>query len=366
MAYEPNRTELLTRGIQIAGTGSYLPGPSLDQSATKQFLRRHSDGLTDHQQDRLLHESGITTRHFAIDINDNARRESNASMAAEAGRRALEAAGWTPDDIDVLVVTTVIPDQLMPPTSTLVQERLGISNCMELEISANCTAPTKGLMIASDQIKLGRAERVLVCNSQFASFGFVPPWMNPEKMTAQQGHLRWVLSDGAAALALQAGERDIDLHVHLESRGNGIPSGMSINFGAAMPDISGAYSSGDHHVRQPPLLALKNGIRLAAEGLERMLKAFEIPGSAIDHFIPSVSSLQVARKMEQVFGKLGVRPETWRTNFTRVGYVGSVAVPIMLDEMVRSGQLRDGDLICTVAEESSKWMFAGTVFRWVA
>jgi 3-oxoacyl-[acyl-carrier-protein] synthase-3 len=351
-------------GVRIAGTGSYLPGPTRDQAAVKRFLRRYPDGLNLAQQDRLLDETGIQTRHYAIDTDDENVRESNATMAAEAGRRAMDSAGWSSEDVDVLIVTTVVPDQLMPPTSTLVQERLGISNCTELEISANCTAPTKSFMIGSDQIKLGRARRVLVCNSQFASFGFVPPWMNPNAMSAQQGHLRWVLSDGAAALALEAGDEDIDLRVHLESKGTGIPAGMEIAFGAALPDFSNAFETGRHHVRQPPLLALKNGIRLAAAGLDRMLQAFEVPGAAIDHFIPSISSRQVERKMKDVFGRSGVRPEAWRLNYTRVGYVGSVAVPIMLDEMVRAGQLKDGDLVCTVAEESSKWMFAGSVFRW--
>jgi 3-oxoacyl-[acyl-carrier-protein] synthase-3 len=353
-----------TTEVRIAGTGSYLPGPARDQEAVKRFLRRYPDGLSPGQQDRLLDETGIRTRHYAIDTDDENSRESNASMAAEAGRRAIDSAGWSAEEVDTLIVTTVVPDQLMPPTSTLVQERLGISNCTELEISANCTAPTKSFMIASDQIKLGRARRVLVCNSQFASFGFVPPWMNPEAMSAQQGHLRWVLSDAAAALALEAGNEDIDLRVHLESNGIDTPPGMEISFGAAMPDFPNAFKTGRHHVRQPPLLALKNGIRLAAAGLDRMLRAFEIPGNAIDHFIPSISSRQVEKKMQDVFGQSGVRPEAWRVNYTRVGYVGSVAVPLMLDEMFRNHQLKDGDLVCTVAEESSKWMFAGSVFRW--
>lgn len=364
MGYVTSSSRTPTMGVRIAGSGSYLPGPPLSVDEVKAFLRRYPDGLSEAEQDHLIRESGIETRHYAIDVHDERNRESNASMAAVAGRRAMQAAGWEPDDVDLLVVTTVVPDQLMPPTSTAVQELLGIASCSELSISANCTAPTKGLMVAADQIQIGRVERALVCSAQFASFGFVPPWTNPAAMRAQQGHLRWILSDGAGAIALERSDDDINLRVHLESRGTGIPSGMSIAFGAAYPDLEAAFSRGDHHVSQPPLLALKNGMRFARSGLERMLRAIELPGHAIDHFIPSISSLQVAQRMERVFGELGVRPEAWRTNFTRIGYVGSVAVPIMLDEMIRADAIKPGDVVCAVAEESSKWMFAGIAMRW--
>lgn len=122
--------------------------------------------------------------------------------------------------------------------------------------------------------------------------------------------------------------------------------------------------TGSHHASQDPRYALKEGIPLVLDGLARMLRTLELPGEAIDHFIPSVSSMQVVRRLQPEAERLGIRPEAWRLNFTRIGYVGSVAVPLMLDEMNRAGVLRPGDVVCAVAEESSKWMFAGFVFAW--
>ena len=139
--------------VRIAGTGSYLPGPPIDVASIQAFLCRYPDGLTEHEHARLIAETGIRTRHSAIDLSDETRRESNTSMASAAGRRALAAAGWEPNAVDLLVVTTVVPDQLMPPTSTLVQEALGIRRCAEVEISANCTAPYKGLLFAASQLR---------------------------------------------------------------------------------------------------------------------------------------------------------------------------------------------------------------------
>ncbi len=351
-------------GLRIAGTGSYLPGPPLDRDTLRTFLRQYPDGLSEREQDYLIATSGIEQRHYAVDVIDPTRRESNTSMATAAARRALDAAGWEPSDIDLLVVTTVVPDQLMPPTSTLVQEALGIERCAEIGLSANCTGPTKGLMIAASQLELGRYRRALVACSQFASFGFLPPWANPAQMAPNQGHLRWILSDGAAAVALEEGEPDIQLRFALESTGIGKRSGFSLALGAMHPDLQAAYATGSHHASQDPRYALREGIPLAREGLRRMLQAFEVPAASIAHFIPSISSMQVARRLQAETDEFGIRSDAWRLNFTRVGYVGSVAVLIMLDELARTGQLRPGDIVCTSAEESSKWMYAGSLFRW--
>lgn len=350
--------------LRVAGTGSFLPGPPLDRDETRSLLEICQDGLSEIEHERMLASAGIVTRHFAFDPRAGVGRESNASMGAEAGRRALAAAGWQPDDVDLLVVTTVIPDQLMPPTSTLVQERLGIRDCMELEISANCTAPTKGLAFAASQIQIGAVARALVCNVQYISFTFFPPWADPRAIRADQGHLRWHLSDGAGAIAVESGSPGIDLRVVLSSTGTGSPSGMSMPLGATEPDLLRAHRTGLQHATQPRLRVLKEGIRRATVGVDRMLRRAELPGQRIDHFIPSVASVPIARVMQKNLTACGIRPEAWRTNFESVGYVGSVAVPIMLDDLAREGRLRAGDIVCTAAEESSKWMFAGSVFRW--
>jgi 3-oxoacyl-[acyl-carrier-protein] synthase III len=220
-------------------------------------------------------------------------------------------------------------------------------------------------MFAASQLQIGAYRRALVCCSQLASFAFFPPWANPAAMRRDQGHLRWILSDGAGAVALEVAEAcDIGIRFHLESNGTTRPPGMWISVGTAYPDLRHAFASGAHHITQPPLAAIKRGIRLASEGLGRMLRAAELPGTAVDHFIPSVSSGQIERHLQRSFTKHGIRADAWRTNFRRTGYVGSVATLIMLDELARERRLAPGDTICTVAEESSKWMFAGMLFRW--
>jgi 3-oxoacyl-[acyl-carrier-protein] synthase-3 len=220
-------------------------------------------------------------------------------------------------------------------------------------------------MVAASQLQLGSYERALVCCSQSVAFLGMPPWTNPAQMTPEQGHLRWVLSDGAAALALERGWPDIDLRIRLESTGPGKRPGMALPLGASTRDLADAFARGAQHVTQEVRYVLKEGVRNTLEGLSRMLRDFAIDPRTIAHFIPSVSSEQLERRLRTLFAeRLGIAPEAWRTNYTRVGYVGSVAVPIVLDELAREGRLHPGDVILTVAEESSKWMFAGTVFKW--
>ncbi len=351
--------------IRIAGTGSYLPGPAIDVPSLKAFLRRYPDGLSEHEQDHLLAATGIVTRHLAIDLQDESRRETNTTMATEAGRRALAAAGWKPDDVDLLVVTTVVPDHLMPPTSTLVQAALGIPVCAELEISANCSAPYKALRFAASELGLGHCERALICASQYTSFLGRPPWSNPEQMTAHQGALRWIVSDGAGALALERSQHGSELRVWLESAGVDKRPGMELLFGAACPDFVSGHSRGAQHVVQESRYVLREGFVLAVTAFERMLKSLGTTAEAIDHFIPSVSAVEVAERLQAALQeRYGLRPEAWRMNLTRVGYLGGVTLFSVLDEMVRQGDIKSGDLVCSVAEESSKWMCAGSLFPW--
>jgi 3-oxoacyl-[acyl-carrier-protein] synthase-3 len=352
-------------GIRIAGTGSHLPGPALDQDAVRAFLRRYPDGLGEAMQERLLEESGIRTRHFAIDTRDESRRETGTTMAVAAGRRALDAAGWRPEDVDLLVVTTIVPDQLMPPTSTLVQEALGIPRCAEVAIAANCSGPYKGVAFAAGQLRLGESRRALVCGTQYSSFLFRPPWANPASMDATHGALRWIVSDGAGALALEPGEPDTGLRVWLESSGPGERSGMSLALGAAFPDLVGQFERGTHHVVQDDRFVLRVGIRRALEAIERMLRHLEIDPARLDHFLPAVSSMQVARGFQRMVAeRCGIPPESWRLSLERTGYVGGVGFMILLDELARDGTLRPGDTVCTFAEESSKWMAAALFLRW--
>lgn len=352
-------------GVRIAGTGSYLPGPPITRNELRERFRDPPDCLPERVRETILAESGIETRHFGVDLATYEARESNTSMAATAARDALEAAGWTASDIDLLVVTTVVPDQLMPPTSTLVQQALGIPACAEVEISANCTAPYKALQLAANQIRLGQCRRALVCSSQFVSFLGMPPWSAPEKMTPWESQLRWVLSDGAGAIALERAERDIDLRVWSQSRATDRTPGMELPIGAAHTNLTEAVQRGMHHVSQRARRLRTDVMREGWAVVEHMLDRLEVRAAEVDHAIPELPGIQFAEiAREHVVGRLGLREEAWRFDLPRTGNVGGATLPIALDRLARSGRLKPGELVASFAVESSNWMFAGLAFRW--
>jgi 3-oxoacyl-[acyl-carrier-protein] synthase III len=184
-------------------------------------------------------------------------------------------------------------------------------------------------------------------------------------MAANHGALRWIVGDGAAAVAIEVGEPDTDLRIWLRSDGVGERSGMSLALGAAFPDIVGSFTRGDHHVAQDDMFVMRVGVQRAMAGVSAMLKVFDVDVGSIDHFMPAVSSLRLAEVMKKrIADELGMSPGIWRLNLDRVGYLGGVGFLVLLDEMARDGSLHAGDLVCAFAEESSKWMSAGAVLRW--
>ncbi len=353
------------RDVRIAGSGMYLPGPALDQEVVRAFLTRFPDKLSAALQDRILTSSGIKKRYFAADAEKAGNNETNATMAAKAGKQALESAQWSPDEVELLIVSTVVPDYLIPPTSVFVQEALDIRRCAEIEVSANCTAPFKAVMIASDAIARGRCHKVLVCMSQLASVLTNPPWANAELMEQHYGALRWVVSDGAVALALEGVPEGMGLQAWTESAGVSKAPGMFLPFGSANPDFRKAFLRGDHHVRQNDRSVLKVGIPLAVEALRRMLTVFHIDPQEIRFFIPGIVSLQLADRLQPIFeSALGISANAWCLDLADIGYLGGVGPFATIHRLIREDQLAHGDLVCAFVEESSKWMAAGIALRW--
>jgi 3-oxoacyl-[acyl-carrier-protein] synthase-3 len=110
---------------------------------------------------------------------------------------------------------------------------------------------------------------------------------------------------------------------------------------------------------------MRVGIPRGLAALESMVRSLGIDGASVDHFVPAVSSMRLASMLERpIAARCGIRPDAWRLNLDRVGYLGGVGFLVILDEMARAGRLKRGDIVCGFAEESSKWMAAGLVLRW--
>jgi len=366
--------------VRIAGTGSFLPGPPVPNDKLESLL-----GPLDHAPPKvrsfiqnlgpkMLDRGGVKTRHFAVDPETGNMTYNFSSLAEKAARNALEMAEMEPQQLDLVVMSCPSYDQSTPPTSALLQERLGIQNCAEMEIHSNCTGVGKGVQIAYDALRTGRYQTALVCYSQLSSIYLRSCYFNQSKMDKVHAALRWILADGAGALVLQAVQNGRPGHeivgTFVESVGAGRPAGMVAGGAAAdlmqtSHQIPQLYEQGQHHLWQDFSAVNDNAAPLLLQGLCNFTAKLRIEPSSVDHYVVSIPTLQLYEDHIPAFlDRLGITREKIKFRSDRIGYCGGAATLLHLDEMVRSGELKSGQLAIVHAVESSKWMTAGFAVRW--
>jgi len=266
-------------------------------------------------------------------------------------------------------------DYQCPPTSVLVQERLGIRRCTEIEIHSNCTGAPKGLQIAVDMLRAGRYRRAAVAYTQLSSAFLRAEYFNPERVRLEHLALRWMLSDGAGAVILdRAGEPPHLLDAYVESSGGERAAGMMGGATGALGAeelldgrtfCSALHESGRHHVWQDIAEVSREAPRQLVAGLGRMLREMKIPGGDIAHFLLGIPGRHfMTDEMKAFFTEqVGVDPSRVPFDIEEFGYCGGATMFVQFDRLMRSGQARPGALVAAYLEESSKWMSGGFVAR---
>jgi 3-oxoacyl-[acyl-carrier-protein] synthase-3 len=367
--------------IAIIGTGCYLPGDPVSPDRVETVLGP-IPGLPDRLGSRaarigaeVIARSGVRTRYFAIDPATRAQTETNASMAERAIRAALAASGESPETIDLLVCASPMADYYCPPTSALVQDRLGIRRCTEIEIHSNCTGAPKGLQVALDMLRTGRHRRAAVVYTQLSSAFLRGEFFNPASVRLENLALRWMLSDGAGAMILDRAAEGLSLmEAYVESRGGGRKPGMigglSGAFASEVPLNGSAvypmlHASGQHHVWQDIGEVNREAPRQLIEGLGEMLEAAGIEGRDVTHFLLGIPGRHFMTEAMVAFfvDRIGGEPARAPFDTEHFGYCGGATMFIQFDRLVRSGRLQRGELVAAYLEESSKWMSGGFLAR---
>lgn len=366
--------------VHIAGTGSCLPGSPVTNDRLEDVLGRLTGAspkvrsFVENMGPRMLERSGIKARHFAIDPETGNLTHTFASMSEVAARNALAMAECDPSEIDLLIIACPSYDQSTPPTSALLQERLGIHVCAEMEIHSNCSGTGKAVQVAFDAISRGRYRTALVCYSQLSSVYLRSCYFNQPQVNKVNAALRWILADGAGALVLTAGDevnsprRMIDTFV--ESVGGDRPPGMTAGGAAAdliettcqIPEL---YAAGKHHLWQDFNAVNDSAAPLLLDGLARFTARMGIPSNKVDHYVVSIPTQKLYDDHIPAFlDRLGITREQIQFRCSRVGYVGGAATLVHLDQMARTGEIQPGQLVVVHAVESSKWMTAGFAVQW--
>jgi 3-oxoacyl-[acyl-carrier-protein] synthase-3 len=323
--------------VGIAGTGSYLPARVVPNS--------YFEKIVDTSDEWIVQRTGIKERRFA------AEGEATSDMAVEAGKRALESAKLAPSDLDLIVVGTVSPDQMVPACSALIQDKLGAKNAAAFDCNSACTGFITALSIAEAYIAAGRARRVLAIGAETLS-----------RISDMQDRTSCILFGDAAGAAILAPHEECRQGEILKTRQGADGSGYDLIYmragGSRKPTTPETVAAREHFLRL-------NGREVFRFAVTRMgdLIAEMIEGHTYDDLCLVVPHQVNKRIIDSALERLGWSDEKVMVNIHRYGNTSSATVPVALDEARRAGRLVPGKLVILVAFGAGL-TWGGTLIRW--
>lgn len=322
-------------GVRIAGTGSYLPKRVVTNDDLSKTL--------DTSDEWIRSRTGISERHFAADD------EAASDMGIEAGRKALEAAGVAPEDVDLVVCCTMTPDHIIPSTAALIARGLGIENAGGFDINTACTGFVSGLTCATSYVRSGLFKNVLLISSERMT----------TYMDMQDRQTAVIFADGSGAALLQPSSEGDVLAVRMGMRGDDstlvIPAG-----GSRMPITPEVLERRDQYIKMKGRETFRFAVRTFA-GL--ITGTCEDAGIATDQLKIVVPHQVNQRILEAAADRCKITLDRCAVNIDRVGNTSGASVPIALDEAVRAGKIDAGDLVLMIAFGAGlSW--AGILLRW--
>jgi 3-oxoacyl-[acyl-carrier-protein] synthase-3 len=361
----------------ITRTSVCLPNAPVDSDATESILGQVG-GRPSRARRIIQRSNGIRHRYYVIDPATGEPNYTNASLTADAVR-GLVGDGFALDDMACLVCGTSNPDQLIPNHAVMVHGELGAPVCEVVATAGVCLSGATAMKYGWLSVMSGNASNAVVTGSEIASLGLragnydgeVLADIQPQETNADLGFekdfLRWMLSDGAGALLLEPAPRPgLNLRIEwidLFSYAHLLPACMYMG-AEKQPDgrLRGwmRYSAREREAKS--LFALKQDVKLLNEEvvnhtlvkpLQRVVAQRSISAGDVDWFLPHISSEFFRAPVADGLVRAGlpIPPERWFTNLAWVGNTGSASIYIMLDELLRSGKVQDGQrLLCFVPE----------------
>jgi 3-oxoacyl-[acyl-carrier-protein] synthase-3 len=335
-----------TREARISGVGMYLP--------KERITNAQLGKLMDYDVESYLAEKGIGVRHRA------APDETTSDMATYAARDALKRAGLSPDDVDLIILATDTPDFVTPPTSAVIQHKLGAGNAGAFDINAACTDETIALAIGAHYIALDPAiDHVLVVGA----YGMTK-WLDwgPYSQSASKV-LATLFSDGAGAVVLSPSDKAGYLSSKMLAEGSCWDT-YGIYVGTGRPLTPEMMAKKQHYLRfhenahrVPPDFNVARWPDL----LRRTTEAVGLSPSDLKLVLMNQVELASVRATLEALG-LTMERTHWVAD--RFGYAGSASVFMALYDALEQGRLVSGDLVafCT---SGAGFVLSTALFRWV-
>ena len=294
---------------RITGTGSYLPA----NSVSNQQLEARSDT----SDEWIFSRTGIRSRHVAADD------EVTSDLALHAAKRAMEAAGVTAADVDLIVVATTTPDMVFPSTACLLQAKLGVTQGAAFDVQAVCTGFLYALSVADKFVASGQSQCAVVVGAEV--FSRILDWSDRRTSV--------LFGDGAGAVVLQPSERPGILSTHLHADGRQAEILKVPGF------IGGGAVQGHAYVQMDGQAVFRFAVRALESVCEEALKANGLKGSDLDWLVPHQANIRIITATAM---KLGMPPERIVTTLENQGNTSAASVPLALDTAVRDGRIKPG------------------------
>ncbi len=310
-------SSITPRFSRIAGTGSYLPPNRVSNEALAAQLAR--DGV-ETSDEWIVERTGIRARYFA------APDVTSSELAVHAARHALEAAGRTAADIDLIIVATSTPDMVFPSTACILQNKLGAFGAAAFDVQAVCSGFVYGLTIADSMIRSGAATRALVIGAEVFS-----------RILDFKDRTTCVLfGDGAGAVVLEASEQPGILATDLHA------DGRHVEILCVPGNVSGGQVLGDPLLKMDGQAVFKLAVGVLESAARAVLLKAGRSEADIDWLIPHQANIRI---MQSTARKLKLPMDKVVVTVAEHGNTSAASIPLALDVAVRRGQVKRGDTV---------------------
>lgn len=371
----------MTNKVFVNQVSSYLPNSPVSNEEMEEYLGL-INGNPSRVKNIVLKQNGIKCRYYALNKKQEITH-TNAEMGATAIKRLFKNEKDI-DSLELLACATSIPDQILPSHASMIH---GILKCKPTELfsaSGVCLTSLQALKTAFLSLKAGDRKNAVCCASELVSATLLSKHYEEEfdkceqlainpYMGFEKGFLRFMLSDGAGAVLLETTPNTDKLSLEVEwidmtSYANELPTCMFM--GAELREdgeLKSWKAFESQEIMDRSVLTVKQDIRLLkpyiikywADHLEACIAKHNLDCSQVNYVIPHVSSMFFYHKLaeEITARKIDLNTEKWFTNLTQVGNIGSASVFVALDELYKSGKLKQGDKILLLVPESGRFSY---------
>ncbi len=322
---------------RIKGTGRALPEKVVTNFDLAKIVETSDEWITT--------RTGIKERHISE------ADEYLSPFCAQASKQALEAAGISAEELDLIIIATVTPDQPIPSTACFVQDLIGARKAACFDMQAGCSGFIYALSVADNFIKTGAAKHALVIGGEMLS-KYVD-WNDRSTCV--------IFADGVGAVVLSAEEGDRGLlSSAIHSDGSMSDFITCPGGGSKIPTSHEMIDNNLHTIKMRGNETFKIAVRSLEAVCREAIEQAGMSPADVRWFVPHQANVRI---ISAVAGRLGWPEETIYLNIERIGNTSSASIPIALDELVRAGKVREDDILLFAAFGAGLTWGSGLV-RW--